>query len=210
IFLHQETYFFKSDSISGTIISNLISTCGAIQVISDSVYQFTAHVVTIDSLGIAVSPLTPSRADNYYSYEVYTYPESPYFLLYNSNDFSIDTVNKIIQAHSSGEKEICVVAWNSLYADTVCKTIEVYLGINKKMFYGEFNIHPNPFSHQTIISYSLDNTSQVQLRVFDVLGRTLLQTTPEIQSVGKHEMIFSDENAKGVLLVELTIDGNRV
>src|SRR5690606_36226599 len=77
-------------------------------------------------------------------------------------------------------------------------------------YFKEFSIYPSPFSHQTIISYSLNNTSQVQLSVLDVLGRTLLQTTSETQSAGKHEMVFSDENTKGVLLVELTVDGNRV
>src|SRR5690606_37803303 len=103
-------------------------------------------------------------------------------------------------------------AGNELVFDVIPETtFDVVSSVAEpNKYFQELSIYPNPFSHQTIISYTLNSTSQVRLKALDVLGRTLLQTTPETQSAGEHEMVFSDKNAKGVLLVELTVDGNRV
>ncbi len=209
-FLNQENYFFKMSNSFDAIVTNPLSSCGKTHVVSDTVYPFLAHVINIDSLGFSISPITPSRNENYYSYEIYTYPESPYVFIYDEDDFSIDIINKIIQAHSAGEKEICVVAWNSLYSDTLCKTIDVLSNIYDKAIYSNFNIYPNPFSDKTTITYTLNKSSIIQLSVYDIMGRVLLQGTPEMKTIGKHEVLFSNKNAKGVMIVELSIDDNKI
>jgi hypothetical protein len=209
-FLNQENYFFKMNNSLETDITNPLSSCGKIHVVSDTVYPFVAHVINIDSLDFSISSITPSRNENYYSYEVYTYPESPYVLIYDETDFTLDTTNKILQAHSAGEKEICVATWNSLYADTLCKTIDVLSNIYDKSVYSNFNIYPNPFSDKTTITYTLNKTSTIQLSVYDIMGRVLLHGTPEVKPIGKYEILFSNKNAKGVMIVELIVDDNKI
>lgn len=50
--------------------------------------------------------------------------------------------------------------------------------------------HPNPFNPSTIISYSVPSSSQVSLKVFNVLGKEVASLVDEIQSAGNYEAIF--------------------
>ena len=54
--------------------------------------------------------------------------------------------------------------------------------------------YPNPFNPSTVISYHLPAVSQVQIKVFDLLGREVVTLVNEIQQPGIHEAIFNAQN----------------
>jgi parallel beta-helix repeat protein len=50
--------------------------------------------------------------------------------------------------------------------------------------------YPNPFSDQTVISYSLEETTYVNLIIYDVTGRKITSLVRSIESEGPHSSIF--------------------
>jgi hypothetical protein len=50
--------------------------------------------------------------------------------------------------------------------------------------------YPNPFNSTTQIEFTLPTTQRVSLRLYDVLGREVAVLMNEIQTAGKHEMMF--------------------
>jgi uncharacterized protein (DUF1501 family) len=71
----------------------------------------------------------------------------------------------------------------------------------------EFNLHqnyPNPFNPSTTISYTLNRTERVRLRVFDTNGRLVRTLVDADQHAGTHEVRFDAFNlASGVYLYTL-------
>lgn len=67
------------------------------------------------------------------------------------------------------------------------------------------NIHPSPFSYQTVIEYDLPSASPVQLIVSDMRGRQLKTLVHGIdREAGKHQVtLFADGMESGIYLVSL-------
>jgi hypothetical protein len=65
--------------------------------------------------------------------------------------------------------------------------------------------YPNPFNPSTGIRYQVPSVSDVQLEVFDMLGRKVATLVNERKSVGSHFVSFNASNlASGVYLYKLT------
>lgn len=56
--------------------------------------------------------------------------------------------------------------------------------------------YPNPFNPSTVISYQLANSSDVQLQVYDMLGREIGTLVNEFQPAGNHSVQLSDFSAQ--------------
>jgi hypothetical protein len=56
------------------------------------------------------------------------------------------------------------------------------------------NVYPNPFTDATNVSYNLANTSNVHIRVYDMLGRLVADIDNGTQSAGQHSTIINAEN----------------
>jgi hypothetical protein len=64
--------------------------------------------------------------------------------------------------------------------------------------------YPNPFNPTTQIQYSLEQSSMVTLRVFDVLGREVATLINENQNAGRHVVDFNASNfASGIYFYRL-------
>jgi parallel beta-helix repeat protein len=66
--------------------------------------------------------------------------------------------------------------------------------------------YPNPFNPATIIKYQIPSTSQVTLKVFDILGRKVVTLVDEVQEAGEHTVQWSADNERlptGVYLYRL-------
>jgi hypothetical protein len=50
--------------------------------------------------------------------------------------------------------------------------------------------YPNPFNPVTTISYSLPKTANVQIKVFDLLGREIATLVNEVKPVGSYKVKF--------------------
>ncbi|MEM1093231.1 MAG: endo-1,4-beta-xylanase [Bacteroidota bacterium] len=67
--------------------------------------------------------------------------------------------------------------------------------------------YPNPFNPTTTIRYALPATSQVSLRVFDVLGRQVALVHDGVQAAGWHSAVFASaaDLASGLYLYRLDV-----
>lgn len=58
--------------------------------------------------------------------------------------------------------------------------------------------YPNPFNPTTKIRFSLNQGGQVDLTIFDILGRKVVTIIDEVTSVGVHEVEWNSRNAAGL------------
>lgn len=54
--------------------------------------------------------------------------------------------------------------------------------------------YPNPFNPATIIRYTLEAAGQVELKVFDLLGRELATLVNQVEPAGEHQVHWQPEN----------------
>ena len=75
---------------------------------------------------------------------------------------------------------------------------------------------PNPFNPETAVSYSLAESAQVSLEVFDVRGRLVTTLVNTEQTAGEHSALWQGRNAagesvgSGVYFCRLRVDGHTV
>ena len=50
--------------------------------------------------------------------------------------------------------------------------------------------YPNPFNPSTTISYVIPKQEMVQLKIFDITGREIIELINEVEEQGKHEISF--------------------
>jgi len=60
--------------------------------------------------------------------------------------------------------------------------------------YTLYHNYPNPFNPTTKIKYSVPQTSQVQIKVFDVLGNEIETLVNEEKRIGTYEITWYAEN----------------
>ena len=64
---------------------------------------------------------------------------------------------------------------------------------NMPFEYKLYNNYPNPFNHTTIIRYTIPESSEVTLTIYDLLGREITTLVNEIQTRGKHSVIWNGQ-----------------
>jgi len=68
--------------------------------------------------------------------------------------------------------------------------------------------YPNPFNKQTTIRYSIPEQKEVQLEIFDVLGRKVATLVDESQTEGIYKETFNGQNyASGIYFYRIILDG---
>ncbi|MBK7157415.1 MAG: T9SS type A sorting domain-containing protein [Ignavibacteria bacterium] len=68
--------------------------------------------------------------------------------------------------------------------------------------------YPNPFNPKTIISYELETSSSVSIKVFDILGKEINELINKKQNPGKYEIDFDGSAlSSGVYFYSLVTDG---
>jgi hypothetical protein len=69
--------------------------------------------------------------------------------------------------------------------------------------------YPNPFNPSTIITYTLERSTQVRLRVFNLVGREVATLVNERQAPGRHDVVFdASPFAAGVYFYQLSTPGS--
>ncbi|MBN1782385.1 T9SS type A sorting domain-containing protein [bacterium] len=67
--------------------------------------------------------------------------------------------------------------------------------------------YPNPFNPSTTISYTIPNTANVRLVIYDILGREVTTLVNEKQDAGRYQVRFNvDQHSSGVYLCKLVMD----
>jgi len=57
--------------------------------------------------------------------------------------------------------------------------------------------YPNPFNAQTTITYHLDNNSPVNLAIYDLSGKLVVELVNTVQSAGTQELVWNAADKKG-------------
>ena len=71
--------------------------------------------------------------------------------------------------------------------------------------------YPNPFNPSTTLRFSLPEQSQINLEVYDVLGRKVASLVNEVRSAGFHTVTFdASELSSGVYMYRLSAGANTV
>ncbi len=71
----------------------------------------------------------------------------------------------------------------------------------------EFNIAPNPFVESTQLSYTLETAANVEIKVYDVMGKLVKIIDQQQQASGVHAYRLESDWQAGVYFVQLTVDG---
>jgi hypothetical protein len=100
------------------------------------------------------------------------------------------------------------IFWDkSYFVDINNRTIDtvfITVGVNE-ITHLESTVYPNPFTDQTTISYTLPNTSKVNIEVYNFVGEKVETLVNETKTGGKHNAIFSTTNmAKGIYFIRVT------
>lgn len=72
---------------------------------------------------------------------------------------------------------------------------------------GVFKLHgnvPNPFNPRTSIAFELAQTGPVELSLFDLRGRRVVQLISEVLSAGSHEVDWDGRDADGIMVASGT------
>ncbi len=72
------------------------------------------------------------------------------------------------------------------------------------------SIYPNPFSSNLNVSYTLNNASEVSVRIVDITGREVYRTSEGKQIEGTHSLSLDQMNSlpSGIYLMQINIGGN--
>lgn len=75
--------------------------------------------------------------------------------------------------------------------------INITSGIKPENFVLNQN-YPNPFNPVTTISYELPEAAVVSLKVYDILGKEIVELVHDFKEAGYHEVTFSSSSVKGL------------
>ncbi|MBN1398284.1 MAG: T9SS type A sorting domain-containing protein, partial [Bacteroidetes bacterium] len=68
--------------------------------------------------------------------------------------------------------------------------------------------YPNPFNPATQIGYNLDKSADVQLIVYDLLGREIVKLVDKRENAGRHTVTFNAKNlSSGIYYARLIAEG---
>ena len=71
--------------------------------------------------------------------------------------------------------------------------------------------YPNPFNPSTNISFSIPNSSQVSLSIYNILGELITRLVDKELSAGNYNYTFNADNlASGVYIYSLSVDGKNM
>jgi len=72
-----------------------------------------------------------------------------------------------------------------------------------------YGIYPNPFNASTTISFALPAVSDVNLAVYDILGRKVAQLYDGQLGVGAHRIAWkADDMSSGLYFYRLNVNGD--
>ena len=137
-------------------------------------------------LSVSYHYLLGKKAETYYYFDelVKTYPESPLVKMARAS-YKITEDN---DTKHPQENEVLIPTKTKLFAN-----------------------YPNPFNPTTVIKYQLSDTSQVFLKVYDVMGCELTTLVNTYQNKGSYDVTFNANSfARGIYFYKLNAGGKQL
>jgi len=142
--------------------------------------------------------------DNYYFIVIDSLNEFEYELWYHPKSFNIFTpiiipFDSSFYTHENDYDIQLIVSKNGFLIDSLSQPFHADYGLDVESndaLPNKFSLSqnfPNPFNPSTVISYQLLVTSNVTLKVYDVLGNEIATLVNEEKQPGVYEMEFSPE-----------------
>jgi hypothetical protein len=172
------TIYFK-DSALVLLNNNLTLLCGSSYLANDSAYQIVANAAPFFDFSFTIQVYPLNLTGSPYNYSIYISPSSPYFLYADDPDFVPDYSRKTVSFGTPGIKEVCAVGWNRLFADTICRTVEVVLGVEDNQLNNEITISPNPVSDLLHITAAVTGNRSLQYKIVNTLGKIISEDHTE-------------------------------
>ena len=71
------------------------------------------------------------------------------------------------------------------------------------------SVYPNPFTDKINITYQLNETATIYVKLMDVTGRIIYTSSSQNQNAGTHSLEINETTnlAKGVYLLEMNVGG---
>jgi len=170
-----EYFFHFADDSLQVIQNNIASTCSDVYLQDDTGTYFIADIIPLTQFNFNVSNNQFYYFGLSFNYNIAIFPSSPYFLISDDANFTYDSNNKIVTFQTTGTKEVCAVSWNQLYADTICKTIEVILSTEDEKTNNHFLITPNPTNSYLKITTALKGNQEIQYQIINTLGAAITE-----------------------------------
>jgi PKD repeat protein len=108
-----------------------------------------------------------------------------------------------------GSYDVMLIAINGNCAnDTTFMTVVVRddVGINDADVFNGLVVHPNPTSGNSLLSFTATRATALEIRIVDLLGQIVWQTSSDHYATGKHQVLFSSAElqlAAGIYSVQL-------
>ena len=90
-------------------------------------------------------------------------------------------------------------------------TVDPVVGINESPLiptkYCLEQNYPNPFNPSTVITYQISELSKVQLKIYDILGRSVTTLVDKLEQAGEYKIQFAASNyglSSGIYFYRLT------
>ena len=94
---------------------------------------------------------------------------------------------------------------NNLYIDNI--GVDMLTGINENNVIADITVFPNPFTSSITLTYPLELSSQVNIRMYDSYGRLVAEPVNEYQQKGEQNAVWQAENLpSGVYFIRLKTD----
>ena len=92
-----------------------------------------------------------------------------------------------------------------VYGDT---TTGIYENKNPNYSFTLYHNYPNPFNPSTVIEFEIKEHSQVELKIYDILGKKVIDLLNEDKFPGRYKIKFNaDKLASGIYFYKLTSGG---
>ncbi len=98
---------------------------------------------------------------------------------------------------------------NNIYIDKICTGDCGSTSINEDIVnHMNLNIHPNPITQNSVISFNLIETSNVQVSVYDAIGKLITEAKSHKFDMGNHQIALDKElfKSSGIYFVKILVN----
>ena len=177
---------------------------------------FTCTTITItNGQNIPCSANYVAYPDSFNTGLVYYYDQSTggpfYSWFWDFGDGFTSTLQNPTHTYAqTGWYYICLTVFSLTDTCTYCDSLYVLklAGIEELLLNGAINYFPNPSSGQTTIAYTLNESANVTVEIYDMIGNKVeIVVNKTEQNAGNHEIKWNAEGkAEGIYFVRTTIN----